>query len=200
MPSWKSCRARPASSSTSASAVAPCCDHSRAIAACSARTGRRSARRSSCGRAARIAAHDGGRRRPPRCAPTKLPDESLEPGLPEPLTLLDQTQSFAQHFTGVLVAAGVHQALDHCALLIAQNHVACRHGMTSDGPTEGLWRRALQAGPSPGRGWQIMPSRRFGPLALAHSAGGWHWTWVATGACSLAGLALTATIARALRR
>jgi len=35
---------------------------------------------------------------------------------------------------------------------------------------------------------------------VASAAGGWHWTWVATGACSLAGLALTAAIARALRR
>lgn len=35
---------------------------------------------------------------------------------------------------------------------------------------------------------------------VASSAGGWHWTWVATGACSLAGLALTAAIARSARR
>lgn len=34
---------------------------------------------------------------------------------------------------------------------------------------------------------------------VASRAGGWHWTWLATGACSLAGLALTAAIARALR-
>ena len=34
---------------------------------------------------------------------------------------------------------------------------------------------------------------------VASRAGGWHWTWLATGACSLAGLALTAAIARTLR-
>jgi MFS family permease len=35
---------------------------------------------------------------------------------------------------------------------------------------------------------------------IASAAGGWHWTWVATGACSLAGLALVLAIQRALRR
>jgi len=35
---------------------------------------------------------------------------------------------------------------------------------------------------------------------VASRAGGWHWTWVATGACSLAGLVLTAAIARTLRQ
>jgi MFS family permease len=34
---------------------------------------------------------------------------------------------------------------------------------------------------------------------IASRAGGWHWTWVATGAASLAGLALAGGIARALR-
>jgi len=36
------------------------------------------------------------------------------------------------------------------------------------------------------------------PLAawVASRAGGWHWTWVVTGACSLAGLWLVSRIAR----
>ncbi len=33
---------------------------------------------------------------------------------------------------------------------------------------------------------------------VASAAGGWHWTWAATGAASLAGLGLTWAIARAL--
>ncbi|MFY9512765.1 MAG: MFS transporter, partial [Rubrivivax sp.] len=33
---------------------------------------------------------------------------------------------------------------------------------------------------------------------VASRAGGWQWTWLATGACSLAGLLLTAAIARRL--
>jgi MFS family permease len=35
---------------------------------------------------------------------------------------------------------------------------------------------------------------------VASVAGGWHWTWAATGTCSLAGLALVLAIRRALRR
>lgn len=40
------------------------------------------------------------------------------------------------------------------------------------------------------------------PLAawVASRAGGWHWTWLVTGACSLAGLALVARIAKATPR
>jgi hypothetical protein len=33
---------------------------------------------------------------------------------------------------------------------------------------------------------------------LAARAGGWHWTWLATGAASLAGLLLARAIARAV--
>src|SRR4029079_16303324 len=32
--------------------------------------------------------------------------------------------------------------------------------------------------------------------AVASSAGGWQWTWLATGACSVAGLVLTAGLRR----
>ena len=35
---------------------------------------------------------------------------------------------------------------------------------------------------------------------VASRAGGWHWTWAATGACSLAGLLLTLLLARSMRR
>jgi MFS family permease len=35
--------------------------------------------------------------------------------------------------------------------------------------------------------------------AVASAVGGWQWTWVATGACSVAGLMLTAALARASR-
>jgi MFS family permease len=35
---------------------------------------------------------------------------------------------------------------------------------------------------------------------LASRAGGWHWTWLATGACTLAGLVLAAALARLDRR
>ena len=35
---------------------------------------------------------------------------------------------------------------------------------------------------------------------VASRAGGWHWSWLATGACALAGLALSVGVAGALRR
>ena len=58
MPSARSCRPMPASSSTSASAARPCCGRRRATAASTARTVRSSARRSRCSEAAQAAAPD----------------------------------------------------------------------------------------------------------------------------------------------
>jgi len=34
---------------------------------------------------------------------------------------------------------------------------------------------------------------------LASQMGGWHWTWAATGLCSLAGVLLAVTLQRQLR-
>ena len=58
MPSARSCRLMPASSSTSASAARPCCGRRRATAASTARTVRSSARRFSCSEAAQATAPD----------------------------------------------------------------------------------------------------------------------------------------------
>jgi cyanate permease len=46
--------------------------------------------------------------------------------------------------------------------------------------------------------WSALGQFAGPPLvaAVASSAGGWQWTWVATGACSLAGLLLTAGLGR----
>ncbi len=70
---------------------------------------------------------------------------------------------------------------------------------------------ALRLAPGPGAlsttvGWvqQWSALGQFaGPPAVAwvaSRAGGWQWTWVATGSCSLAGLLLTLAIAHLLRR
>ncbi len=49
--------------------------------------------------------------------------------------------------------------------------------------------------------WSALGQFAGPPLVawVASAAGGWHWTGAATGACSLAGLALTAALARRLR-
>ena len=46
--------------------------------------------------------------------------------------------------------------------------------------------------------WSALGQFAGPPLvaAVASTAGGWQWTWVATGACSVAGLALTAGLSR----
>jgi MFS family permease len=74
-----------------------------------------------------------------------------------------------------------------------------------------LFALALRLAPGPGAlsttvGWvqQWSALGQFaGPPAVAwvaSRAGGWQWTWVATGTCSLAGLLLTLAIAQLLRR
>ena len=49
--------------------------------------------------------------------------------------------------------------------------------------------------------WSALGQFAGPPLvaAVASAAGGWQWTWVATGACSVAGLLLTACLSRLLR-
>jgi len=46
--------------------------------------------------------------------------------------------------------------------------------------------------------WSALGQFAGPPLvaAVASSSGGWQWTWVATGACSLVGLLLTAGLSR----
>jgi hypothetical protein len=59
--------------------------------------------------------------------------QCLELGLLEPLALFHQAQALTQSFAGVLVATGLHQALDHLVLSLAQDHIARRHGNHLDG-------------------------------------------------------------------
>ena len=50
--------------------------------------------------------------------------------------------------------------------------------------------------------WSALGQFAGPPLVawVASAAGGWQWTWVATGACSLGGLGLTALLARRAAR
>jgi cyanate permease len=73
-----------------------------------------------------------------------------------------------------------------------------------------LFALAVRLAPSEGTlsttiGW-VQQWSSFGQFAgpplvawVASRAGGWQWTWVATGLCSIAGLGLTGLIARRLR-
>jgi len=74
-----------------------------------------------------------------------------------------------------------------------------------------LFALALRVAPGPGalsttvgwvQQWSALGQFAGPPLVawVASRAGGWQWTWVATGSCSLAGLLLTLAIAHLLQR